>query len=225
MKLSQRLNLIKYYALKYKQGDDFGDIGTDHAYLPCALVLEAGYQHGYACDITAGPIQKAKETISKYGLSQRIKVLQGDGLAPLIKTPPSIIFIAGMGAYNIRDIIKDKQKQIKKDQLFILQPNNDTDILRSYLLNNNFSIIDEGMIEEGNHYYDILVVRKRPSEIRYSAKHILLGTNEGLYQTDIFKKRWTKQVNILKKVLISLDINHPDYPDLSNKIGIIEEEL
>ena len=40
MKLSKRLQAIADLIIKYKHGHILGDIGTDHAYLPCYLVSQ-----------------------------------------------------------------------------------------------------------------------------------------------------------------------------------------
>ena len=88
MKLSKRLQAIADLIIKYKHGHILGDIGTDHAYLPCYLVSQHDFSKAYACDIAKGPIQASIETILKVDLY---------GTAVLLEEVGKVIAYGGSG--------------------------------------------------------------------------------------------------------------------------------
>ena len=57
------------------------DVGTDHAYLPIALVSEGKCRKAYASDIGKGPLERAKENIVSAGLEEAIETVLTDGAA------------------------------------------------------------------------------------------------------------------------------------------------
>ena len=107
MKLSKRLQAIADLIIKYKHGESLGDIGTDHAYLPCYLVNENVIQKAYACDIAKGPIQASIETIGSYHLENKVIPLLGSGIHPLLDQQVDMISICGMGGKLIVDILDE----------------------------------------------------------------------------------------------------------------------
>ena len=56
------------------------DVGTDHAYLPAYLILSEKCRNAVAGDINDGPLEFAEQTLNKYKLSDKIKLVKSDGL-------------------------------------------------------------------------------------------------------------------------------------------------
>ena len=81
------------------------DIGTDHAYLPVYLVLIGRAVRALASDINKGPVERAKISVSKYGVSDKIDVILSAGLDGAADYPVTDIIIAGMGGELIASII------------------------------------------------------------------------------------------------------------------------
>ena len=77
MKLDGRLQAVAAFV---PAGSRAADIGTDHAYLAMALLLERGAASVIASDKNAGPCQAARHTLQAAGIADRIAVRQGDGL-------------------------------------------------------------------------------------------------------------------------------------------------
>ena len=65
------------------------DIGTDHAHLPIAMILEGQCTRAIACDVNEGPLQRARAAVEQYGLSEVIASVRSDGLrsVPRPSTP------------------------------------------------------------------------------------------------------------------------------------------
>ena len=147
MKLSKRLQAIADLIIKYKHGESLGDIGTDHAYLPCYLVNENVIQRAYACDIAKGPIQASIETIGSYHLENKVIPLLGSGIHPLLDQHVDMISICGMGGKLIVDILDEFPEYIQDQRLF-LQANVGLEVLREYLYLHQIEIIDEDIVKD-----------------------------------------------------------------------------
>jgi tRNA (adenine22-N1)-methyltransferase len=156
MKLSERLKSI---ADLIEKDVIVGDIGSDHGYLMAYLVEKGIISKGIASDINEGPVQNCLETIRTYGFEDQIDVRLGGGLDPYKRDEIHTAVIAGMGGQLIRDIIiaSDIKDSINT---FILQPMTGQNVLRAWLMKNNFNIVKEVIANEQDRFYEILVVKK-----------------------------------------------------------------
>ena len=59
------------------------DIGTDHGYIPAALLLEGRVQRAVASDIAPAPLDRARATAERWGLTERMDLRLGNGLEVL----------------------------------------------------------------------------------------------------------------------------------------------
>ena len=130
------------------------DIGTDHGYLLSKLILDNKCTYGIGTDISYECLKKAQITIKKYHLTDKINILQSDGLNNINEDEVDDIVISGMGSELIVKII-DNCSWSKKinNKHFILQPMNKPWILREYLFNNQFQIIKEDITYSKNLFY------------------------------------------------------------------------
>lgn len=115
------------------------DVGTDHALLPCYL-CEQGAVSVIASDVNPNPLEAARANIEKFGFSDRIRLIQSDGLKNV--PPCDDVIIAGMGGELITEIIAGCPF-VTPDTRFILQPMTKAEILRRYLYANGFEIAEE----------------------------------------------------------------------------------
>jgi len=140
------------------------DIGTDHGFV-LEKAFEKGYiQKGIASDLREQPLKSAKNNLKNYPVTFVIS----DGFLA-IKDDYDLAIIAGMGAHLIKDIMNHAPK---RDITYILQPNDKIDILREYLMNHGFSIIDEYLVKD-KFYYVVLKVKRGQSKL--SPEDIILG--------------------------------------------------
>ena len=153
MKLSPRLlgiaNMIKKDSL-------IADIGTDHGYLPVYLLEEGIIKGAIAADINKGPLDNAKTYIEKKGYDSLIKTRLGDGIKVLKPGEVDTVIIAGMGGVLIGEILKADKKITNIIKHFILQPITTSEDLRRYLISNDYKIIDENLVREGDRIYEII---------------------------------------------------------------------
>ncbi|MFV0394584.1 MAG: tRNA (adenine(22)-N(1))-methyltransferase [Coprobacillaceae bacterium] len=223
MKLSSRLQLIADVIKEYKQGSKLADIGTDHAYLPCYLVQNNIITHAYACDVAKGPFTSSQETIASYELEEQVTALLGDGLEPVLNKKVDMISIAGMGAYLVTEILEKHRVYLQNIKVMFLQVNANTDHLRKYLFSNDWKIIDEKMVKDAGHIYEVLVVTKQHNkDIMYSKNDIEFGPVLTTTRPMLFKEKWEKQSKVYHNIMDSLPENHPRYIELHDKVQRIE---
>ena len=77
IELSSRLRMV---ADLVPAGVRLADVGTDHAYLPSALLQEGRISSAIAADLRSGPLSRAKNTAEECGLLDRISFRLCDGL-------------------------------------------------------------------------------------------------------------------------------------------------
>ena len=70
------------------------DIGTDHGYVPVSLLLEGRVWRAVAADIGAPPLEHARRTAARYGVTDQIDFRLGDGLSVLRPGEAEAIVIA-----------------------------------------------------------------------------------------------------------------------------------
>ena len=141
-----------------RQGAQFADIGTDHAYLPIYLLKRGIIKSAVAADINEGPLNSAREHASTMGITDNIKFVLTNGVQGLEGENLTDIAIAGMGGELIAEII-DKEDFLKnKDLRLILQPMTKQAHLRRYLLNSGFKITAESYSSSASKFYVTMCV-------------------------------------------------------------------
>lgn len=222
MKLSKRLLAIAKLIEKHTNHGPLADIGSDHGYLPCWLVKHKVISNAYACEIADGPLQACQTTVQLCHMTDKIDVRKGDGLAPIVSENLDIISICGMGGNLICDILDANLSSVNVSTL-ILQANINEPILRQYLNDNGWAIIDEDIVEDMNHYYEIIVARKgnqvlSPQQVYFGP---VLFKNKG----ETYKKKWQWQKTIHENILNGLTPQHNKYVGVKQEYDWILKEL
>jgi len=193
VKLSKRLSIC----LKYAEGfNKLADIGTDHALLPINAVTLGYVSTAQAIDNKQGPFVIAYSNVLKYELSDKIEVILGDGIKK-IDDDVDCVVISGMGGSLVSDIIlKDKIQNIKR---FILQPNNDSQLVRKAIVKIGFHIVDELVFSDNHKTYDLIVADIGVTQ--YSELEIEFGPINLKEKPHFFIKRIDKEMAKLQNVL------------------------
>lgn len=159
MKIPERIIRIAGFIPK---GTIAADIGTDHALLPVFLIQNGICPKVIASDLYPGPLETAKANVLLFGLNALIEIRQGDGLQPLKPGEADVIVIAGMGGVKIKDILAASPDVLKSARRLVFQPQSAAGCLRRWLLENNWSLVDEDLVLEGGRFYVIIVAEPRP---------------------------------------------------------------
>ena len=229
MELSKRLMKIASY-VNYCEA--IADIGTDHGYIPIYLVKNNKCNSAIASDINKGPIEKASTNIRFEGLSEKIKCLLGGGLKPLKVGEVNGVIIAGMGGNLIRDIILEDIEKVKLYDFLILQPAQNPEVLREFLYNNNFEILNEDLILDDGKFYELFKVKYNENakkinvkdEISYEISSILLESNNSLVN-DYIKSKIKKYENIITYIKDDTSITKKKKDILNEKINKLKEMI
>src|SRR3989338_8632296 len=99
--LSMRLERV---AAHVPAGARLADIGSDHGYLPVALMSRGAIATAVAGEVALTPFHAAERSVRESGLSQLISVRLADGLAAIEPGDAiTAISLCGMGGEKIRD--------------------------------------------------------------------------------------------------------------------------
>lgn len=134
------------------------DIGTDHAYLPLALLEEGRIEKAIACDIHKGPLERAALHIKDRDKEKEVELRLGGGLAPIRTGEVEGVVIAGMGGLMMMDILEADFDKAQALQWLVLQPQNHTAELKRYLSTHHFIIEKEELALEGHNLYEMMFV-------------------------------------------------------------------
>ena len=175
------------------------DVGCDHALLDIYLVNKN--VRSIASDINKLPLEKASENIKKYNVQDKITLKIGDGLEHLTSEVDTIV-ISGMGGILIKDIIKKDLSKIT-NQKIITCPNNDSDILRKFMMLNGFKIEQEVLVKD-KYIYEIIVFVKGFE--RLSKKEIMYG--KYFIHDYLYKEYFSKKLDTLISIRNNLPKKH-----------------
>ncbi len=162
IRLSKRLERLGCYVT---EGNRLADIGTDHAYLPIALVQAGRIPSAISADVNEGPLLRAGEHIRVAGLSGQVETRLSDGLSHFQPDEADTVVIAGMGGQLIRRILEGGAQLLDSVSELVLQPQSEIHLVRGWLEENGFCISDEDIVfEEGKYYPMFRVVHGKTAE-------------------------------------------------------------
>jgi tRNA (adenine22-N1)-methyltransferase len=205
-KLSVRLETVAKYVPKNSR---VADIGSDHAYLPSYLVKNGQITFGIAGEVAKGPFQSAEKNVMAEGLSEMISVRMGDGLEVIQPGDADCITIAGMGGSLIASILESGKDKLAEVNRLILQPNINASAIRIWLVENNWELIAEEIIEEDSKIYEILVAERGEPLKPYREVSVESGLLVGPFllqrKEKAFLKKWTLEKNNWKRIYEQLE--------------------
>ena len=154
IELSPRLLAI---AGEVPQGAKLADIGTDHAYLPIALLQSGKIAAAIAADVNEGPLSRGRAAAQGQGISE-ISFRCCDGLEGISPEEADTIVIAGMGGDTISHILAGVSWSSNGGLRYLLQPMSSVPELRQWLSDNGFSVQKEVLVREDEKLYVVFVV-------------------------------------------------------------------
>lgn len=202
------------------------DIGTDHAYLPCAGLLRGQLKRAIAADVGVGPLEAAKATISKYNLDDFIETRLGSGLSVIKPGEVEGVIIAGMGGKLITSILEADIPLAKSFNRLILQPNLDANVLRTFLMKNQFEIVDEKIVLDEKKFYEIIVAQPSQTPVVYNELDLEFGpVLRRQSSCKVFEERWQKEYDKNNQIINQLPAHHPRIDALNHRQSLLKEVL
>lgn len=219
LKLKPRLKMA---ADMVRAGSRVADIGTDHAYLPTALILEGKIPSAIAADLRKGPLENAEATVRSYSIADKVQLRLSDGLKLVMPDEADDIVIAGMGGILITEIltaapwVKDKAKRL------ILQPQSHSEDVRKYLSDNGFEIIEETACFEDGKVYICMCAEYTGIKTDHSEAEIFLGKfiDRNDEASLAFKEKKLKRICVRLEALTK---TQPDCGEIATLRKILDE--
>lgn len=172
LKLGARLDMIVDLCDSCKK---VADIGCDHGYITCELILQNKANMVISADISAQSLQKAIMLAEKLNISDFVSFRESDGFQNITKYDKvNQAVIAGMGGKEIIKILEGKPRRLHK---FVLGPQSDVLELRTYLAEHGYKIVVDIMVFEKGKYYNIIKVRRGSTKFKNYLDYYFGKTN------------------------------------------------
>lgn len=177
------------------------DIGSDHAYLPVALMRRGLITAAVAGEVALTPFRSAERTVRENDLEQQITVRMADGLAAIEPGDGiTAISICGMGGETIRDILDSGKAFLTGLERLILQPNGGEQPLRQWLMENGYRILSEEILRENGFDYEIIVA-ERSGPVMYTAEQLYFGPLQMKARSPAFLAKWKRILRYKQQIL------------------------
>ncbi|MTI94801.1 MAG: SAM-dependent methyltransferase [Firmicutes bacterium] len=152
------------------------DIGTDHCYIPIYLHKQKITSRLIATDNKPGPLAAARNTLALFNLEKIIDLRLGEGLAPLEPSDAvSTVIIAGMGGETICSILASGRQLLTEHVYLIIQPMTNSQDVRVWLAENGFHFVQEELVREEKHIYEIIGARFSGKQEDYELLQLAIG--------------------------------------------------
>ncbi|ADL51213.1 tRNA (adenine(22)-N(1))-methyltransferase [Clostridium cellulovorans] len=226
MELSKRLKTL---AEMVDPVDSVADIGTDHGYVPIYLIKAGRCKRAIASDINKGPLDKSKENILRTGLQDKVQCRLGGGFQKLKPKEVDVAVIAGMGGNLIRDIIEADMEVFKNLKFCIVQPVQNPEVLRKYIYEKGFRVIEEKIVYDEGKYYQILKISydnntRELEDIEYEIGEFIIK-DKNKDTVDYINYRLQQYINISSKIKDDTEASKERKREIEAKIIRLKEVL
>ncbi|WP_246474989.1 tRNA (adenine(22)-N(1))-methyltransferase [Pseudomonas folii] len=196
--LSKRLERV---AAHVPAGARLADIGSDHGYLPVALMRRGSIAAAVAGEVALTPFLSAERTVRENDLDQLITVRMANGLAAIQPEDGiTAISICGMGGETIRDILDEGKAHLTGEERLILQPNGGERPLRQWLMENGYCILSEEVLRENRFDYEVIVA-ERAGPVAYTAEELYFGPLQMKARSPAFLLNWRRMLRHKQQTL------------------------
>jgi len=197
------------------------DIGADHGFLSKMLIDEGRASKVIATDISAPSLQKTIDLVKQYNLEEKIECRVGDGLTPIEKNEVDLAVIAGMGGFEIINILETSKGLGVKN--FIFQPVQNTVDLRKYLVKNKFNIVKDFIICDKNKFYNTIQVEGVQDKYKASELDVEFGKDNVRFGGEDFKIYLEKYILNCKAIIIKSSDNVVFNEKLLKALGLYQK--
>ncbi|EKG35666.1 hypothetical protein Pav037_4095 [Pseudomonas syringae pv. avellanae str. ISPaVe037] len=182
-------------------GARLADIGSDHGYLPVALLNRGVIAAAVAGEVALTPFCAAERTVRENDLEDQVSVRLADGLAAIeAEDAITAISLCGMGGETIRDILEAGKARLSGQERLILQPNGGEQPLRVWLMKHDYRIVSEEVLRENRFDYEIIVA-ERTGPVEYTAEELYFGPLQMQARSPAFLLKWQRLLGKKHKTL------------------------
>nr|WP_162882988.1 tRNA (adenine(22)-N(1))-methyltransferase TrmK [Pseudomonas amygdali] len=182
-------------------GARLADIGSDHGYLPVALLNRGAISAAVAGEVALTPFCAAERTVRENDLEDQVSVRLADGLAAIeAQDAITAISLCGMGGETIRDILEAGKARLSGQERLILQPNGGEQPLRVWLMEHDYRIVSEEVLRENRFDYEIIVA-ERTGPVKYTAEELYFGPLQMQARSPAFLLKWQRLLGKKQKTL------------------------
>lgn len=204
-------------------GARLADIGSDHAYLPVALMRRGLIAMAVAGEVAPTPFRAAERTVRENGFEEHIRVRLADGLAAIEADDGiSAISLCGMGGETIRNIFEAGKQRLSGREQLILQPNGGEPELRRWLMDNGYRIVHEDVLRENRFDYEIIVA-ERSGPVVYSPEALYFGPLLMAARSPAFLDKWRRLLRYRQRTLANLQRARQAVPE--DKLRDTEQQV
>lgn len=198
--LSMRLERV---AAQVPAGARLADIGSDHAYLPVALMRRGAIAAAVAGEVALTPFHAAERTVRENDLTHCITVRLANGLAAIEPGDGiTTVSLCGMGGETIRDILDSGKARLSGEERLVLQPNGGEQPLRHWLMDNGYRILSEDVLRENRFDYEIIVA-ERSGPVLYSPEELYFGPLQMQARSPAFLAKWQRLLRLKQRTLVN----------------------
>lgn len=219
MKLSKRLQAI----YDMVPCGVLADVGSDHGKLIISLFQNGVISKGYAIENKKGPFDRLKKAIEENNASDGVIPMLSDGISELPSDVETVV-IAGMGGFNVIDILKKNPGKLKNVRTIIVDAHNAIPELRKQVTKMGFVIADEDIVYESGVYYEI--IKFISGEAMYlDDPDIEFGPVLRTEKSMTFKAKYISRIKEIDKLLENKDIPDGKIKKLNSEKERINEVL
>ena len=166
--LDERLSLVREL---YRPCELGADIGSDHGFLPRALLLEDVCRRMIVTDISPKALSRAEANLRRAGLTDRVTLKTGDGFLPL-DAPCGCVSVTGMGGETIAEMLAAGRDHLRGAAL-VLSSHTDLPTVRSAVQSAGYAFTAERLCHCRGRYY--LVWRAEPGAQAWEPRELRVG--------------------------------------------------
>jgi len=199
--LSHRLERV---AAHVPAGARLADIGSDHGYLPVALVRRGAIEAAVAGEVALTPFHAAERTVRENDMVDQVTVRLADGLEALQPEDGiTAVSLCGMGGETIRDILARGKARLSGQERLVLQPNGGEQPLRVWLMEHGYRIVHEEALREHRFDYEIIVAEPT-GPVQYTEQELYFGPVQMQLRSPAFLNKWQRMLRQKEQTLKNL---------------------
>ena len=142
-------------------GDRVADIGCDHGYLGIYLLKNGIAGSVIAADINQMPLNSAVLNAEKYGVRDKMQFFLSDGAKSIPRDFDTLV-CAGVGGDTMISILEGSPWLADSRYRMVLQCQSKTPMLRKYLSDAGWRILEEQVLRDGRFLYTVMEVVWEP---------------------------------------------------------------